>query len=511
MHECASARVRWDRISPHFSGRTQYISNRAAFARSIFPLLRASDTFVFGSINRAQSDQMPVVTRDGSRRTSDPEQCRPARLLVVSFNGTWAGALWNPRSTVVPAFVDCIDADCENVVEIPVNGVGVDGSWMDYVMGGIGGYGTLRNVVNALKNLSKSYRPQDRIILVGYSRGAWAARYLAYLISFIGGLPKADADETLWCRIFKACDNKIIWEDGVAEKLMVGYDCYRDVRINSLCCFDTVGSLGLLLTGIAKPLDFLRRWWKKHDVISDVAPNVDFAFHALALHEKREPFAATLMRGNNTFQVSFPGTHGDLGWIEDRIGLVHAPLAWMIQQNYTKLNIKFDERKLEKRFPNYRRYGAADPDTEPIWYKSPMKGVSSAILAIVGTKVRKPGRINCAGGHTNLKVHIGARLRKVHGASEDEDAVPGYGLATSSEGIPFWERTESRGIWPRSRSPRTGTNISSPSTSTSTSGSSSCAPVRRATSSADRIDEAPVGDLEAMCLGLPKCYVTSSR
>jgi hypothetical protein len=53
--------------------------------------------------------------------------------------------------------------------------------------------------------------------------GAWAARYLALLISLIG-LPK-DGDERLFSRIYKACNNNTIWKEGVAAKLMNGYDC----------------------------------------------------------------------------------------------------------------------------------------------------------------------------------------------------------------------------------------------------------------------------------------------
>jgi hypothetical protein len=60
-----------------------------------------------------------------------------------------AGGLWRSRKTVVPEFVNLISRR-ENVFEIPLNGVGADGSWSDFIMGGVGGCGTLRNVVIAL-------------------------------------------------------------------------------------------------------------------------------------------------------------------------------------------------------------------------------------------------------------------------------------------------------------------------------------------------------------------------
>jgi hypothetical protein len=106
---------------------------------------------------------MPVVTRDHfGLRTSDPrsqafhrlgpDQVRQARLHIASFNGkfgptvpclaslmlwkgTLAGGLWSSRKTVVPEFVKLISGG-ENVFETPLNGVGADGSWTDFVLGG---------------------------------------------------------------------------------------------------------------------------------------------------------------------------------------------------------------------------------------------------------------------------------------------------------------------------------------------------------------------------------------
>lgn len=243
----------------------------------------------------------------------------------------------------------------------------------------------------------------------------------------------------------------------------------------------------------------------------NINTDVDFAFHALALHEKREPFAPTLMRGVNTFQVSFPGSHGDLGWIEDAIGLVHGPLAWMVQQAHTFLKIKFDERNLAVRFPKYRSEVADEPTNEPTWYKGEIKRVGSEYLAIVGKRTRKPGRVNCANGLTDLKVHIGARLRN-HGASEGEDAVPGYVLTAPLTGAPFWALRQVRARWARPRhnsiSSRSSSSSSDLSARRGTPGFSSWGTLAPVSKAADRIEEAPVGALEARCLGLPLSVVS---
>ncbi|KUJ24005.1 uncharacterized protein LY89DRAFT_727055 [Mollisia scopiformis] len=181
---------------------------------------------------------------------------------------TWVVGVLSSRKTVVSEFVRLI-SEHENVFEIPVNGVGSDVNWVDWIVGGVGSWGTLQNVITAFStnhlplviclreigNISRHYIAGDRIIVSGYSRGAWAARYLAMLIDMIG-LPK-DGDEALFHRLYKACDNATILDESVAARLMEGYDCWQDVKINALCCFDTVGSFGLPLTGLAEPLAYL--------------------------------------------------------------------------------------------------------------------------------------------------------------------------------------------------------------------------------------------------------------
>ncbi|KAK7993632.1 hypothetical protein PG989_007013 [Apiospora arundinis] len=367
------------------------------------------------------------------------------------------------RRTVVSEFVKLI-ASHENVFETPIDGVGSGIGLVDPLVGGISGWGTLRNVITALRNLTRHYADGDRIVLIGYSRGAWAARYLALLIGIIG-LPK-DGDARLYNRIYKACDRDSIVTREVAQELLKGYERWADVTIDALCCFDTVGSLGLPLTGLAKPLAFLGSRKKRDiDTVSEVSPNVRFAFHCLSLHEAREPYNATLMCGPSVHQVSFPGSHSNLGWIEDNEGLVHAPFAWMIQQLHTHLDINFDEIQLARSFPRYAPEQSAASTAGQPWFRGSIKQVNTGLLAIIGKKTRDPGHTASTEDETGLKVHIGARLR--HGL-DGANAVPGYTLMAPVTGRPYWERGN--------RSPLNW---------------------------AERIEEAEVGQLESRLLGLP--------
>jgi hypothetical protein len=246
--------------------------------------------------------------------------------------------------------------------------------------------------------------------------------------------------------------------------------------------------------------------------------DVDYAFHALALHERREPYFATLMSGSpstHIYQVSFPGSHSNLGWIRDTESLVHGPLAWMVQQVHHFLDIQFSERELAACFPSYRPDGAAEPTIEATWYKGHIECPNSGLLAVMGKKVRQPGRINSATGLTNLKVHIGARLRN-HGVTQRDtiDAVPGYTLQAPATGSPFWalRRGSSRKLRLRRNSresQRTGSSSSDGSPSGRVPGAGTWGASTSTPKAADRVEEAPVGALEARCLGLPLSVVAN--
>ena len=289
--------------------------------------------------------------------------------------------------------------------------------------------------------------------------GAWAARYLAKLIELVG-LPKDGGDQRFSHDLYKACGDGSIFDDAntaTSKKLLAERESWPNVKISALCCFDTVGSLGLPRTGLAKPLALFANIRKKQKpgLVSDVAssrshtpsashfsasrksawlgtkpfftsPDVQFSFHCLSLHETRRPFRATLMRGAGVHQVYFPGNHGDLGWIDDDNdveGLVHAPFAWMIQQLHTHLGIRFDEAKLARRFPAYNNNNNNNNNSDsnawisgssntishhhhhhhhkqavrsnpPAWCLGHIRRPSWAVLAIMGYTPGGPGRVD---------------------------------------------------------------------------------------------------------------------
>jgi len=186
----------------------------------------------------------------------------------------------------------------------------------------------------------------------------------------------------------------------------------------------------------------------------------------------------------------------------------------MVQQVHQFLGIQFSDRELAACFPSYRPESAEEPIREGTWYNGNIKPSNSALFAVIGKKVRRPGRINPATGLTeDVKVHIGARSRN-RGVSEGDtgQAVPGYALQAPVTGRPFWapRRGPSHKLWllKNSReSQRTGSTSSDGSSSGRAQRTRTWGTSTPALEAADRVEEAPVGALEARCLGLPLSVV----
>ena len=108
---------------------------------------------------------------------------------------------------------------------------------------------------------------------------------------------------------------------------------FPNVRIKLLGVFDTVGALGV-------PVGLFTNWNQKKYAFHDVAlgSNIDHALHALAIDEKRGPFAPSLWQYPNhknfesVEQVWFPGVHANVGGGYPSTGLSDVALEWMLSR-----------------------------------------------------------------------------------------------------------------------------------------------------------------------------------
>lgn len=132
-----------------------------------------------------------------------------------------------------------------------------------------------------------------------------------------------------------------------------------DVKIETISCWDTVGSLGIpsLEVPIIKDLPKIKNFFSGvnherydfHD--TELSPQVKHAFHALALDERRRHFEPALWKKTEETmkadlkQCWFPGVHSNIGGgVEDQ-EIADMTLAWMIQQLSPYLG--FDDNYLD--------------------------------------------------------------------------------------------------------------------------------------------------------------------
>lgn len=167
------------------------------------------------------------------------------------------------------------------------------------------GAGASGIVQRAYLDITRVYRPGDRIFIFGFSRGAAIARLLARTIDSRG------APRTLWTlRLFGR--HWMVWKSASKQ---------HDVPICVLGCWDTVGSFG-----IAKTIAGIN--FQQLNLFKDlsVPDNVQQAYHLVALDEMRDSFEPTLMEPDpitphRIIEVWFSGDHANVGggWATDKL------------------------------------------------------------------------------------------------------------------------------------------------------------------------------------------------
>ena len=193
------------------------------------------------------------------------------------------------------------------------------------------GRGINRQIVRAYGVLASRYRPGDNIILIGYSRGAYAVRSLAGAVDQVGLVRHDCATERATQLAYRHYRTGA--QSAAAAAFRQTY-CHEDVRIEAVAVWDTVKALGLRLPVIW-------RWSEgRHGFHNDaLGRHIRHGFHALGLDETRVPYEPILWStGPDTQtqveQVWFRGNHGDVGgqvWaFPPARPLANIPLVWML-------------------------------------------------------------------------------------------------------------------------------------------------------------------------------------
>lgn len=108
-------------------------------------------------------------------------------IIAIFCDGTW-NSFDNPDQTHVARFSH---ACAETGAQMPLYFAGVGtgqgmfsdfGRWLNRIGGGLFGWGLTRNIRLAYGEICKRYRPGDKIMIFGFSRGAYTARSLVGMI-----------------------------------------------------------------------------------------------------------------------------------------------------------------------------------------------------------------------------------------------------------------------------------------------------------------------------------------
>jgi uncharacterized protein (DUF2235 family) len=261
------------------------------------------------------------------------------KRIVICADGTWNDRdqlneeTKKPRPTNVTKIARATlprGTDGVDQVVCYHDGVGTRGP-LDRVTGGAFGKGMENNIRVLYRFIVYNYVPGDELFFFGFSRGAFTVRSLAGFMQKVGLLEKDD--DYYVPEIYGCYENAI--QPGSPEWV----HAFRHVSNARPCppirfvgVWDTVGALGA--PGMLGQV-FNRNKYQYHDI--SLTPSIQNAYHALAIDERRKPFAPSLWTRpagwTGTLQQAwFSGVHSNVGGGYAPDGLANEALHWMAEK-----------------------------------------------------------------------------------------------------------------------------------------------------------------------------------
>ncbi|KAG0617427.1 hypothetical protein M758_5G189300 [Ceratodon purpureus] len=230
------------------------------------------------------------------------------RRLVVLLDGTWQEL---KNRTNVAVLNENIEAGKtgDGIEQIVAYFPGVGTSMYDKLLGGAFGYGLSKSIKDAFFWLSRTYQSGDEVFVFGFSRGAYSARSLVGLMHKCDGVVKQPTQAL----IDEAYD---LYRDANSDATKFKAEHCLKARVRMIGVWETVGQLGVPVSGLPLVLPGTRDFYRFHD--TNLSCIVDEAYHALGIDEYRGDFQPTLWdatteKNKAVEQCWFIGDHGNVG------------------------------------------------------------------------------------------------------------------------------------------------------------------------------------------------------
>lgn len=292
------------------------------------------------------------------------------KRIVVLIDGTWnkEGTAGNTNVTMLDvahriaanAFIKAEAADGTVQRVHYHDGVGTEGDFFKKLLGGAIGLGLKQIIKECYGFVVADYVVGDEIYIVGFSRGAYAARALAGLIGASGIQRQVNADtfEIAWrhYRVKPAVRRQPQTANSANRKTIADYQeltarrAFHDTRtVKCVAVWDTVGSYGIPAGFGLAPLAryFALAVLGFHD--TSFGDHVEVGLHAVGVDEHRRPFVPTfwtiakgLKPKGHVEQTWFAGAHCNVGGGYAESGLSDQALIWMIARVQALTGLAFN-------------------------------------------------------------------------------------------------------------------------------------------------------------------------
>jgi uncharacterized protein (DUF2235 family) len=292
------------------------------------------------------------------------------KRIIILIDGTWdkegsggdtnVAKLDPGNSAAGSALIKALGDDGLEQRVVYHAGVGTDDNLFKRWLGGAIGLGLKALVLDAYGSLVNLYENGDDIFVIGFSRGAYAARALVGMIG-ASGIVRHDIPanrEAAWAHyrvrpsVRLAPDTATGADAKAINDLKSLHDAdgiHPDNRVKCVAVWETVGSYGVPagfgLAPLARYIALATLGF--HD--TSLGDHVEVGLHAVGIDERRRPFVPTfwtIRKGQRpkgaVEQTWFAGEHGNVGGGQPDSGLSNEALLWMIARMQALTALKFD-------------------------------------------------------------------------------------------------------------------------------------------------------------------------